>query len=125
MNDFIKRTREDGFIEWVNPNYDEVKAAAEAYEKATHDPITLSAEQIAADQLLCLRNMRDKNVRLPKLVSKNIRYIFKIVYSFVYSYSNTYTLHPNLEHNALANPMNHKTFVNCADNYNHYNGAKI
>ena len=40
-------------------------------------------------------------------------------------FSNTYTLNPNLEHNALANPMNHKTFVNCADNYNHYNGAKV
>ena len=62
MNDFIKRTREDGSIEWVNPNYDEVKAAAEAYEAETHDPITLSAEQIAADQLLCLRNMRDKKL---------------------------------------------------------------
>ena len=62
MNDFIKRTREDGLEEWENPNYDEVKAAAEAYEAATHDPITLSAEQIAADQLLCLRNMRDKKL---------------------------------------------------------------
>ena len=61
-NDFIKRTREDGLIEWVNPNYEEVKAAAEAYEAATHDPIPLSAEQIAADQLLCLRNMRDKKL---------------------------------------------------------------
>ena len=62
MNDFIKRVREDGLIEWVNPKYEEVKAAAEAYEKATHEPITLSAEQIAADQLLCLRNMRDKKL---------------------------------------------------------------
>ena len=62
FNDFIKRTREDGSIEWVNPNYDEVKAAAEAYEAETHNPITLSAEQIAADQLLCLRNMRDKKL---------------------------------------------------------------
>ena len=61
MNDFIKRVREDGTEEWINPNYEEVKAAAEAYEAATHTPITLSAEQIAADHLLCLRNMRDKN----------------------------------------------------------------
>ena len=30
MEDFIKRTREDGVVEWVNPNYDEIKAAAEA-----------------------------------------------------------------------------------------------
>jgi len=62
MEGFIKRTREDGLVEWVNPNYDEVKAAAEAYEAATHDPITLSPEQIAADQLLCLRMMRDKKL---------------------------------------------------------------
>ena len=62
MEGFIKRVREDGLVEWVNPNYDEIKAAAEAYEAATHDPITLSAEQIAADQLLCLRNMRDKKL---------------------------------------------------------------
>ena len=39
-------------------------------------------------------------------------------------FSNTYTLNPNLQHNALANPMNHKTFVNCADNYNHYNATQ-
>ena len=62
MNNFIKRVREDGLIEWVNPNHDEIKAAAEAYEAATHEPIILSAEQIAADQLLCLRNMRDKKL---------------------------------------------------------------
>ena len=62
MNDFIKKIREDGTEEWINPNYEEVKAAAEAYEAATHTPITLSAEQIAADQLLCLRNMRDKKL---------------------------------------------------------------
>ena len=30
MNDFIKRVREDGTEEWINPNYEEVKAAAEA-----------------------------------------------------------------------------------------------
>ena len=41
MNDFIKRVREDGTEEWINPNYEEVKAAAEAYEAATHTPITL------------------------------------------------------------------------------------
>ena len=52
MKDFIKRVREDGIVEWVNPNYDEIKAAAEAYEAATHDPIILSPEQIAADQVL-------------------------------------------------------------------------
>ena len=62
MNNFIKRTREDGLIEWVNPDHDELKAVAEEYEAATHEPITLSAEQIAADQLLCLRNMRDKKL---------------------------------------------------------------
>ena len=62
MEDFIKRTREDGVVEWINPNYDEIKAAAEEYEAATHDPIILSAEQIAADHLLCLRNMRDKKL---------------------------------------------------------------
>ena len=62
MEDFIKKTREDGVVEWINPNYDAIKAAAEAHEAATHDPIILSAEQIAADHLLCLRNMRYKKL---------------------------------------------------------------
>jgi len=39
-------------------------------------------------------------------------------------FSNTYTLNAGVEHNALANPMPHKTFVNCADNYNHFEATQ-
>ena len=40
------------------------------------------------------------------------------------TFSNTYTLDPKLDHIALANPMNHKTFVNCHDNYNHFEATQ-
>ena len=61
MTDFIKKVREDGSIEYINPNYDELIAAAEA-DNTNDAPVVLSTEQIAADQLLCLRNMRDKKL---------------------------------------------------------------
>ena len=62
MEDFIKRTRDDGLIEYVNPNYDEVKAAAEAEEAANYDPIVISPEEIAATALRLLRKLRDQKI---------------------------------------------------------------
>tara|TARA_B100000902_G_scaffold131277_1_gene130133 strand:- start:115 stop:432 length:318 start_codon:yes stop_codon:yes gene_type:complete len=62
MTDFIKRTREDGLIEYVHPNHDEIVAAAEAEEAANHDPITITAEQIATDNLFSLRRIRNQKL---------------------------------------------------------------
>lgn len=62
MTDFIKRTRDDGLIEYVNPNYDEIVAAAEAEEAANHDPITITPEQIAADNFFSLRRIRNQKL---------------------------------------------------------------
>jgi len=62
MTDFIKRTREDGLIEYVHPNHDEIVAAAAAEEAANHDPITITAEQMAADNLFSLRRIRNQKL---------------------------------------------------------------
>lgn len=65
MNSFIERTREDGTIEYLNPNHDELYAIAEAakVEAANHnDEITISAEEIAATELRILRKLRDEKI---------------------------------------------------------------
>ena len=62
MTDFIKRIRDDGLIEYVHPNHDEIIAAAEAEEAANHDPITITPEQMAADYLFSLRRIRNQKL---------------------------------------------------------------
>jgi len=62
MTDFIKRTRDDGLIEYVSPNHDEIIAKAEAEEAANHDPITITSEQMATDNLFSLRRIRNQKL---------------------------------------------------------------
>ena len=62
MEGWIKRTRDDGLIEYVHPQHDEIIAAAEAEEAANHDPITITPEQIAADNLRVLRKQRNQKI---------------------------------------------------------------
>ena len=62
MTDFIKRTRDDGLIEYVHPNHDEIIAKAEAEEAANHDPITITSEQMATDNLFSLRRIRNQKL---------------------------------------------------------------
>ena len=62
MTDFIKRTRDDGLIEYVHPNHDEIIAATEADEAANHDPITITPEQMATDNLFSLRRIRNQKL---------------------------------------------------------------
>jgi len=62
MEGWIKRTRDDGLIEYVHPKHDEIIAAAEAEEAANHDPITITAEQIATDNLFSLRRIRNQKL---------------------------------------------------------------
>ena len=62
MEGWIKITRDDGLIEYVHPQHDEIIAAAEAEEAANHDPITITPEQIAADNLSLLRKQRNQKI---------------------------------------------------------------
>jgi|TARA_B110000908_G_C10097871_1_gene377168 hypothetical protein len=62
MTDFIKRTRDDGLIEYVHPNHDEIIAKAEAEEAANHEPIEITEEQMAADNLFSLRRIRNQKL---------------------------------------------------------------
>ena len=62
MTDFIKRTRDDGLIEYVHPNHDEIIAKAEAEEAANHDTITITSEQMATDNLFSLRRIRNQKL---------------------------------------------------------------
>jgi|TARA_R110002167_G_C12561979_1_gene641861 transcriptional regulator with XRE-family HTH domain len=65
MNNFIEKTREDGTIEYVNPNYDELYALAEAakVEAANYNhELIISAEELAASELRGLRRLRDQKI---------------------------------------------------------------
>jgi hypothetical protein len=58
MNNFIAFTRPDGTIEYRHPNYDELIAR----EQVADTPIEITAEDIAASHLRCLRKERDKKL---------------------------------------------------------------
>ena len=58
MNKFIPFTRPDGTIEYRHPNYDELIAR----EQDVGPAIEISAEEIAASNLRCLRKERDKKL---------------------------------------------------------------
>ena len=63
MTDFIRRVRDDGLIEYINPRYDEIVAEAEAEAaRQQDDPVVISDEQIAADNLMVLRKQRDQKI---------------------------------------------------------------
>ena len=65
MAEWIRRTRDDGTVEYLNPNHDELYALAEAakIEAAQYnDEIVISPEEIAASDLAALRNLRDQKL---------------------------------------------------------------
>tara|TARA_Y100000389_G_scaffold205015_1_gene261996 strand:+ start:3567 stop:4049 length:483 start_codon:yes stop_codon:yes gene_type:complete len=69
------------------------------------------------------KNKKRKNIKTYKK-NKNMRKMKGGNLMKQSIFSNTYTLDPKLDHIALANPMNHKTFVNCHDNYNHFQATQ-
>lgn len=60
MTDFIRTVREDGLIEYINPRYDEIIARTET--EPVSEPVIISDEQIAADNLMVLRKQRDQKI---------------------------------------------------------------
>ena len=58
MNNFIPFTRSDGTVEYRNPKYDELIAR----EQDVGPAIEISAEEIEAANLLCLRKERNKKL---------------------------------------------------------------
>lgn len=60
MTDFIRTVREDGLIEYINPRYDEIIARTET--EPVSEPVVISDEQIAADNLMVLRKQRDQKI---------------------------------------------------------------
>lgn len=57
---FIKVEHEDGRIEYVNSRYDELIAEAEAAPK--QEPVVITEEQMAADNLFSLRRTRNQKL---------------------------------------------------------------
>ena len=60
MENFIKRVRDDGLIEYVNPRYDEIIARDESEPQS--EPVVISDEEIAASYLRTLRKQRDQKI---------------------------------------------------------------
>lgn len=60
MENYIRHVREDGTIEYRHPNYNQLMAEAEALPAAESPEI--SAEEMAATALRCLRKERDKKL---------------------------------------------------------------
>jgi hypothetical protein len=60
MENFIKRVRDDGLIEYVNPRYDEIIARDELEPQS--EPVVISDEEIAASYLRTLRKQRDQKI---------------------------------------------------------------
>lgn len=60
MTDFIRKVREDGLIEYINPRYDEIIARTET--EPVSEPVVISDEQIAADNLMVLRKQRNQKI---------------------------------------------------------------
>ena len=60
MTDFIRTVREDGSIEYINPRYDEIIARTET--EPVSEPVIISDEQIAADNLMVLRKQRNQKI---------------------------------------------------------------
>lgn len=60
MTDFIRTVREDGLIEYINPRYDEIIARTET--EPVSEPVIISDEQIAADNLMVLRKQRNQKI---------------------------------------------------------------
>ena len=60
MENFIKRVRDDGLIEYVNPRYDEIIARDESEPQS--EPVVISDEEIAASYLLTLRKQRNQKI---------------------------------------------------------------
>lgn len=61
MTEFIRREREDGTIEYVNPRAEEIAAAAIAAIDLA-DVIVISDEEIAEGNLRLLRKQRDQKI---------------------------------------------------------------
>ena len=60
MENFIKRVRDDGLIEYVNPRYDEIIARDEL--EAPSEPVVIPDEEIAAMELRTLRRQRNQKI---------------------------------------------------------------
>ena len=60
MENFIKRVRDDGLIEYVNPRYDEIIARDELEPQS--EPVVIPDEEIAASHLRTLRKLRDQKI---------------------------------------------------------------
>ena len=64
MKDFIEHVKEDGTIEYRNPDYDKLLAEAEEAKKVAmeQDFPELSEEEIAEGNLRALRRLRDQKL---------------------------------------------------------------
>ena len=58
MDNFVEFIRPDGTVEYRHPNYDELMAQ----EQVIGPHIEITAEEIAASNLLCLRKERNKKL---------------------------------------------------------------
>ena len=61
MTDFIRTERADGTVDYINPRYAEIAAAAEASLVGVVHPV-IPEEELAASYLLTLRKMRDQKI---------------------------------------------------------------